>query len=150
MVVRGRPYTYSDLGAKVSAGASGLHHLGVRPEERVFMVLLDGLEFVGTFLGAMRLGAIPVPVNPLLNGHDLAAIAADSRARIAVVSSERTVVVEALVAEAPEIVEVILTGAHAPPVSRDVRVHPWEGVMDDMDAAAPMPYPTKEDSPGFW
>lgn len=61
----------------------------MRPEERVLPVLFDGVEFVATFLGAMWIGAVPLPLNPLLRGRELALSAADSRARVAVVSVER-------------------------------------------------------------
>ena len=44
------------------------------------MVMLDSIEFYDVFLAAMRIGAVPAPVNPLLPGRDLGAIVATSRA----------------------------------------------------------------------
>ena len=86
---RGESITYAELLERVRGAASGLRALGVRPEERVMLVLLDGPEFAAAFLGALRIGAVPLPVNPLLPGRDLAGIAADARARVAIVSAER-------------------------------------------------------------
>ena len=56
--------TYAELHDLVCRVASGLRALGVRPEERVALVLLDSVELVVTFLAAMRIGAIPLPLNP--------------------------------------------------------------------------------------
>ena len=38
---------------------------GVRPEERVLLLLLDGPEFFYSFFGAIKIGAVPVPLNTL-------------------------------------------------------------------------------------
>ncbi|HXM69872.1 MAG TPA: AMP-binding protein, partial [Thermoanaerobaculia bacterium] len=58
--------TYLDL-FKLSCGAAlALHDLGVRREERVLIAAYDSPGWVAAFLGAIRLGAVPVPVNPLL------------------------------------------------------------------------------------
>jgi acyl-coenzyme A synthetase/AMP-(fatty) acid ligase len=42
----GRSITYGELQRLVSAAAAGLNGIGVRREERVLLVLLDGPEFV--------------------------------------------------------------------------------------------------------
>ena len=41
-------------------------------DDRVLMACLDGPEFVGTFWGAIKIGAVPVPVNTLLRRQDYA------------------------------------------------------------------------------
>ena len=123
--------------------ASGLRVFGVQPEDRVAMVMLDSPEFVATFLGAMRIGAIPVLTNPLLPGRDLARIVADSRARIVVVSEERADVVPDVLEGAPEVDRVISTG------STSIATGPsWSEFCSSADDAAP--YETWRDSPGFW
>src|SRR5450756_2132722 len=78
--------TYSDL-FKLSCGAAAaLRDLGVRREERVLIVAYDGPGWVAAFLGAIRHGAIPVPVNPLLQrSEDYDHYIDDSLARVVVV-----------------------------------------------------------------
>ena len=49
---------------------SALRRLGVRPEERVLLLLLDGPEFVYSFFGAIKIGAVPVPLNTLWKPAD--------------------------------------------------------------------------------
>lgn len=141
---RGESITYGDLAQRVRAAASGLRGLGVRPEERVVMVLLDSPEFIATFLGAMRIGAVPVPLNPLLPGRDLGLIAADTRARVAVVSAERAeLALPGLVEGASELHDIVVTGDANVPYT-----HAWSEFMTrDIESQA---YETWEDSPGFW
>ena len=49
-----------------TAPGNALRDLGVEPEQRVLALLLDSPEFLATFWGAIKIGAIPVPVNTLL------------------------------------------------------------------------------------
>src|SRR5260370_39273476 len=60
--------------------------LGVRREERILIVAFDSPGWVAAFLGAIRLGAVPVPVNPLLQrSEDYDHYIEDSLARVVVV-----------------------------------------------------------------
>jgi acyl-coenzyme A synthetase/AMP-(fatty) acid ligase len=79
-------YTYAEVAARAAKAGGALAALGVQPEQRVALCMLDGVDFVAAFLGAIRLGAVPVPLNTLLTTEDYAYMLADSRARIAIVS----------------------------------------------------------------
>ena len=137
----GRSLTYAEMLAEVEGVAAGLRVLGVQPEQRVGLVLLDSVAYVAAFLGAMRIGAVPVPVNPLLPARDVAVILADARARVALVDSQRFDVdsTDALRAGAPELVTIV------PSADWDAS---FPSVVAGSDAAAP--YPTWAESPGFW
>jgi len=78
--------SYRLLGEKVNRFGNALRQLGVRIEERVLLLLLDGPEFAFSFFGAIKIGAVPVPVNTLLKPADYQYILNNSRARVAVVS----------------------------------------------------------------
>jgi benzoate-CoA ligase family protein len=80
--------TYGDL-FKLSCGAARqLLDLGVRREERVLIVGYDSPGWVASFLGAIRIGAVPVPVNPLLQrSEDYVHYVEDSLARVVVVDA---------------------------------------------------------------
>ncbi len=57
-VDRGRSWSYGEL-ARLSARMAGaLHHLGVRPGERVGIVAHNGVDYLLAMLGAWRIGAI--------------------------------------------------------------------------------------------
>src|SRR5229473_8634882 len=78
--------TYRQLFERVNQVGNGLRTLGVRIEERVFLLLLDSPEFAFSFFGAIKIGAVPVPVNTLLKSREWQFILDDSQARIAIVS----------------------------------------------------------------
>src|SRR5437870_2551362 len=78
--------TYGDLHLLTCGAARALLHLGVRREERVLLAGYDGPGWVAFFLGAIRIGAVPVPVNPLLQrSEDYDHYIEDSLARVVVV-----------------------------------------------------------------
>ena len=60
--------------------ATVLTDLGLRPEQRLLMVVADSPEFVTLYLAAMRIGAVPVPVSTMLPAADIAELLRDSRA----------------------------------------------------------------------
>jgi len=79
--------TYGDLYTAVNRAAARLRDLGVRREQRILVVLDDTLAFPATFLGAMRIGAVPIPVNFLARPQDFGYFLDDSYAVAAVVDS---------------------------------------------------------------
>src|SRR6202521_609517 len=80
--------TYLDLFKLSNGAAHALHDLGVRREERVLIAAYDSPGWVAAFLGAIRLGAVPVPVNPLLQrSEDYDHYIDDSLARVVVVDA---------------------------------------------------------------
>ncbi|GIX47025.1 MAG: acetyl-CoA synthetase [Candidatus Tectimicrobiota bacterium] len=80
--------TYGEVARRVNQVGHALRRLGVRLEERVALLLLDGPEFVYSFFGAMKIGAVPLPLNTLLQPPSYAYILNDSRATVAIVSQE--------------------------------------------------------------
>ena len=78
--------TYGAMAELVNRAGNALLDLGVQPEQRVLLLLLDSLEFVATFWGAIKIGAIPIPVNTMLRADDYLYFLEDSRARVAVIS----------------------------------------------------------------
>jgi len=85
---RRQGWTYGDLATRVESFGHALRSLGVRPEERMLMCLLDSIDWPTAFLGAIKAGVVPVPVNTLLTPDDYRFMLADSRARVLVVSEE--------------------------------------------------------------
>jgi long-chain acyl-CoA synthetase len=58
--------TYDELERRAAVAATRLHRLGVGPGDRVALKVPNGPEFVAAWFGALRLGAIVVPLNVLL------------------------------------------------------------------------------------
>src|SRR6202165_3155422 len=78
--------SYGELQKQSCRLANLLRRLGVRREERVAMIMLDTVDFPVIFLGAIRAGVVPVPLNTLLTAEQYAYILADTPARICFVS----------------------------------------------------------------
>lgn len=137
--------SYAELLDSVRAAAGGLRRLGVRPEERVLMILRDGPELAIAILAAMRIGAVALPVNPLLLARDLVAIARDARARCAIVPSDAGALIAALSEGAPDVTALVRVG---PGADSDAAGPQWTDVLaggDDGTADV-----TTDESPGFW
>jgi benzoate-CoA ligase family protein len=76
-LVEGRAHSHGEVHDGAARTATLLARRGVRPGDRVLIALPDGVEFAWAFLGAARLGAIAVPVNPQLAAAEHAAMAED-------------------------------------------------------------------------
>ena len=76
--------TYTQLRRQVNRMGHLLRGLGLRREQRVLLVLDDTTVFPIAFLGAMRIGAVPVPVSVLDTGENLRHFIEDSYAEVVV------------------------------------------------------------------
>jgi benzoate-CoA ligase len=92
---RDRKIRYRELAEGVARVAHALLGLGVQMEQRVMLLLPDCPEFIAVFLGAMRIGAVPVPVNTLAPAKDYEYYLGDSRATALIVHQEFLPKVEA-------------------------------------------------------
>src|SRR5207248_1823684 len=104
----GGTVTYGQLFGLACATGLRMRELGIRREERVLLVMDDSPAFAAAFLGAMRIGAVPVPVNPLLQrSEDYDHYLADSLARVAVVDAMTIEKVKGAVDRAAEAVPLL-------------------------------------------
>ena len=105
--------TYGALQTGTRRLANLLRGLGVRREERVAMVMLDTTEFPTVFLGAIRAGIVPVPLNTLLTAEQYAYVLADCRARVLFISEPLYAVVGDVLGRLPDLEHVIVVGSDA-------------------------------------
>jgi benzoate-CoA ligase family protein len=70
LVCGGATRTYGQVAERARRVAGALRLAGVRPEERVLIILPDGFEFAESFFGTLRAGAVFAMVNPLLKRGD--------------------------------------------------------------------------------
>ncbi|HYS89491.1 MAG TPA: AMP-binding protein, partial [Bradyrhizobium sp.] len=118
--------TYGDLQKQSCRVANLLRRLGVRREERVAMIMLDTVDFPAVFLGAIRAGVVPVPLNTLLTSDQYAYVLADCRARVLFVSEALLPVVKDMVGRMADLDHVIVAGNDD---VIEVR-HPTEHILD--------------------
>src|SRR5689334_2006108 len=86
----GEPWavTYAELSALTNRAGNALLELGVSRGNRVLIVLPDSAEFIASFFGAAKIGAVAVPVNPFARSADYIHYIQDSEPRAAIVHSE--------------------------------------------------------------
>ena len=65
-----RAISYCQLAESVNRFGHALLELGVRMEERVAFLLPDSPEWAYVFFGAIKIGAVAVPMNTLLSSKD--------------------------------------------------------------------------------
>src|SRR5438874_5377971 len=86
----GEPWgvTYAELLALTNRAGNALLELGVSRGDRVLIVLPDSAEFIASFFGAAKIGAVAVPVNPFARSADYTHYLENSEPRAAIVYSE--------------------------------------------------------------
>jgi benzoate-CoA ligase len=85
--VRG-PCTYGELADRVARMAGAWAGLGIARGDRVLLCLLDTRDFPTVFLGAIKAGVIPVPLNTLMTAADYAWMLDNSGAKAVFVTGE--------------------------------------------------------------
>src|SRR5713226_9017672 len=78
-------YTYGETARMANRVGNALREGGVEMEDRVLIILPDCPEFVWTWFGAARIGAVITMVNPLLPAEDYRYYLEYTRARAAIV-----------------------------------------------------------------
>lgn len=79
-----RRITYRELDELTDRFAGGLVERGVRPGDRVAVMLPNGPQYVVAAFGVWKAGGVVVQINPLYKGRDLAFSLKDSGAHVAV------------------------------------------------------------------
>ncbi|OLE57229.1 MAG: hypothetical protein AUG13_05010 [Chloroflexi bacterium 13_1_20CM_2_59_7] len=90
VAVAGAPsqVSYAELAALTNRVGNALWELGVSRGDRVLIVLPDSAEFVASFFGSAKIGAVAVPVNPYARSTDFVHYIENSEPRAAIVHAE--------------------------------------------------------------
>jgi len=135
--------TYAGLQELVNRAGNALLDLGVRREQRVLCLLLDSPEFLATFWGAIKIGAIPIPVNTMMRGPDYLYFLDDSRAPVAVISEPLLAEAGPILSQARHLAHVVVAGK---PAGKQIAFDVWVGkassALEAVDAS--------KDEAAFW
>lgn len=136
-------HNYGDVERLSNKVANAMTGLGIRREQRVLMCMLDTVDFVAVFLGCIKAGIVPVPVNTRLTAKDYSFMLDDSRAAALVVSEPLYPLFEEDINAHPALEQVIVSGA-------DSLGH--KGLSDLIAAASDSfePVRTRRDDMCFW
>ena len=146
-----RTLSYGELQAQSCRFASALPELGLRPEQRLALLLYDSVDFPIAFWGAVRAGIVALPLNTLLTGEQYAYILNDSRAAAIVAAAPLAKALTPILDRLPWLRSVILIGASASDkaafAGRDV--HDFAELLP---RGRPQPFaaPTLSDEVAFW
>jgi len=110
--------SYRDLLEGVNRVGNALRELGVRIEERVAILLSDSPEFLCAFFGAIKIGAVGVPLNTYLQSPDYEFFLNDTRARVLLVHATLLPLVSGISKERLAYLEkIIVVGGETPEYS---------------------------------
>ena len=84
----GKTWRYRDVQALVNQTGNLLRELGVGMETRAGLLMLDSPEYVAAFLGAVKIGAVPICLNTLLPPDAHAYMLNDARVRVVIAHAE--------------------------------------------------------------
>jgi len=105
-----RNITYGELRDAAARIGPMLARLGIEPENRIAMVLLDTVDFPILFWGAIRAGIIPVLLNTRLTADQYRYLLEDSRAKAVFVSTALLPIVLEAAKDVPTLRAVIVVG----------------------------------------
>lgn len=132
--------SYAELGERVAKMADVFAALGVRRDQRILLCLTDTRDFPTVFLGAIRAGVIPVPLNTLLTADDYGWILHNSGAVAVFVSQELSGKWQDIAVNEP----------HARFVSSEGEGPADLEVLLQAAKPAPLPATTHRDDVAFW
>ncbi len=111
-------YTYNDIQKMTNKTANAFRELGLTVDDRVLILMLDVPQFYAVFWGAIKIGAVPIPVNTMLTPDDYEYYLNDSRAKVLVISEQMIPVISQIKGDLLYLRDLIIIsetkGAHIP------------------------------------
>ena len=105
-----REMSFQQVADEANQIGNALRRMGVRMGEYVALLSLDGAEWVTTFFGTLKIGAISVGMNTLLTASEYDYILKDCRARVLVVHEALWSSIESVLDKQPFLEHVIVIG----------------------------------------
>lgn len=116
-----RNLTFREVSDEANRVGNALRADGVRFGDYVAILALDGAEWVTSFFGIVKIGAVAVGLNTLLRPRDYAYMLRDCRARVLIVHESLLPAIVEVRDALPSLERVIVIGAQAPDGDRTFR-----------------------------
>ena len=145
----GNPYTYAQIAELANRAGNGLLDLGVDLEQRVALLLLDSPQFAAAFFGAIKMGAVPIPLNTALRPNDYVYLLNDSRARVLLVHAALWKQIEQILPELKYLRHIVVVGLEEDGGHETATLHDFEKWTDKASAHLQAAETSKDDS-AFW
>ena len=101
LIVDGETHSYADILARVCRAAGGLAALGLEVGSRLLLFGTDSVEFIATWLGAVRAGIVPVVVSDFYKAPMLRYFLCDSAAQTLFIDAEQVGKLAEIAADLP-------------------------------------------------
>ena len=137
-----RNYTYSEIQEMANKTGNAFRELGLGVDDRVMIMMLDEPQFFVMFFGAMKIGAVPIPINTMLTPGDYEYLLNDSRAKALVISEELLPLINDIKGDLLYLRDIIV-------VANDEPVVPFRHKVKSASPLLETVYTTKDDV-GFW
>ncbi|KGO35804.1 4-hydroxybenzoate--CoA ligase [Desulfobulbus sp. Tol-SR] len=144
ILCRDNAFTYAQVQAGMNKVGNALKGLGIEMENRVALLLLDSEFYPLSFFGAIKIGAVPICLNTLMQPKDYLYFLNDSRAKILIIDEELYSKFEPIKDKLRFLKHIIVVNGQAPAgtISFDSFV---AGASDQLEAA-----PITPDDACFW
>src|SRR6266566_2546313 len=145
----GNSYTYAQIVELANRVGNSLLDLGVDMEQRVALLLLDSPQFAASFFGAIKMGAVPIPINTNLRPNDYVYMLNDSRARALLIHSPLWSQIQQILPELKYVRHVVVVGLEQEGGRETPNIHDFDKWTRKASAQLQAAETTKDDS-AFW
>ena len=140
----GERVSYQQLSDRTNRVGHVLRGLGVKAGERVLLLLPDSPEFLYCFFGAIKIGAVAVPLNTLLKPHEYEFLLNDAQAKVVVVDEFLLPLLEVTPRERFKYLrEIVVAGK-----SKQRHLRLGDAMAESSSELHPAPM--SKESPAFW
>jgi benzoate-CoA ligase family protein len=147
----GSTYSYAQIVELANRIGNGLLELGIDMEQRVALLLLDSPQFAAAFFGAIKIGAVPIPMNTVMRPDDYIYMLNDSRARALLIHATLWKTIEHIRPQLKYLRHVIVVNNIGTPLNHanDASVHDF-GAWVERASNTLRPAETSKDDSAFW
>jgi len=145
----GQAYSYAQVAELANRVGNGLLELGLDMEQRVALLMLDSPQLAAAFFGAIKIGAVPVPLNTLLRPNDYVYMLNDSRARILLIHAGLWKQLAHILPELKYLRHVVVVGLQENGEQESATLHDFEKWTQRASSTLEAASTSKDDS-AFW
>ncbi len=145
----GQAYSYAQVADLANRVGNGLLELGLDMEQRVALLLLDSPQLAASFFGAIKMGAVPIPLNTMLRPHDYLYMLNDSRARVLLVHAALWPQVQPILAQLKYVRHIVMVGLAQSGIPATATLHDFEQWVGKASSNLTACETSKDDS-AFW
>ena len=140
IIFEGREISYRELDENANKVANGLASLGIGKGDRVALMLPNIPEFVYSFFGIQKLGAVAVPFNTMYKGREITFILNDCGAKAIITLTNFANLINEIKYDCPELKNVLVTGQRTlvfvePDVTANVQIVVEKAFFESADDA---------------